>query len=167
MWFAEAVAYAEVMRQMEKTKKKPKVYVIGSLRNPFIPEIAAHIRAQMDDKVEVFDDWYAAGEHADDYWRDYEKGRGHGYIQALDGYAAGHVFSFDKHHLDTCDAAILVLPAGRSGHLELGYVAGRGKPTAILLDADPDRFDVMYKFADVVTKDLDDITSHLKEELHL
>jgi hypothetical protein len=142
---------------------KRKVYIIGSLRNGQVPEIAKKLRSLMPD-VEVFDDWYAAGFEADDMWRTYEKERGRTYEEALQGYAAKHVFEFDKHHLDTCDAAILVLPAGKSGHLELGYVAGRGKWTAILLDGEYDRWDVMLKFSDKVTRDLDDIVDGLKEE---
>ena len=120
------------------------IYLIGSLRNPEIPKIAGEIRKK---GFDVFDDWYAAGPEADDYWRDYEKLRGHDYPTALSGYAARHVFEFDLYHLDRCDIGILVLPAGRSGHLELGFMAGKEKPTFILLGAEPDRFDVMYKFA--------------------
>lgn len=142
---------------------KRKLYLIGSLRNPEIPALGNKLRELLPD-VEVFEDWYSAGERADDHWKEYEQGRGRTYEEALEGYAARHVFEFDKHHLDTCDAAILVLPAGKSGHLELGYVAGRGKWTAILLDADYDRWDVMYAFADKVTRDLDDILDGLKEE---
>lgn len=132
------------------------IYLIGSLRNPEIPKLAAALRKQLP-YVEFFDDWYAAGEAADDSWRDYEKDRGHSFREALEGHAAKHVFSFDKHHLDRASAAVLVLPAGKSGHLELGYVAGSGKPTAILLDADPERYDVMYQFADLVTSDPDEL----------
>jgi hypothetical protein len=123
-----------------------ELYLIGSLRNPEIPRIASELRGV---GVDVFDDWYAAGPHADDSWRDYEKGKGNTYSQALQGYAAKHVFAFDKHHLNRVDGAILCLPAGRSGHLELGYSAGLGKQTYILLD-DPERWDVMYQFADRV-----------------
>lgn len=97
--------------------------------------------------LEVFDDWYAAGPEADDYWKKYEQERGRSYQEALEGYAANHVFSFDKFHLDRLDAALLVLPAGKSGHLELGYVAGSSKPTYILLDEQDIRWDVMYLFA--------------------
>jgi hypothetical protein len=124
-------------------------------------ELSNKLRAELPE-VEVFDDWIAAGPEADDYWRDYEKQKGNTYAQGLQGYAAKHVFSFDKHHLDTSDAAILVLPAGKSGHLELGYVAGQGKYTAILIE-DPDRWDVMYQFADVVTDDVDVLITKLKE----
>lgn len=120
-----------------------KVYLIGSLRNDKIPAIGACLR---DVGFEVFDDWYAAGPEADDYWKQYEEARGHDYAEALKGHAAEHVFEFDKHHLDTSDLAILVLPAGRSGHLELGYMVGAGKPGYILHD-NPERWDVMYRFA--------------------
>jgi nucleoside 2-deoxyribosyltransferase len=65
----------------------------------------------------------------------------------LKGAAAQHVFAFDRENLDASDAAVLVLPAGKSGHLELGYMAGKGKKTYILMDKEPERFDVMYCFA--------------------
>lgn len=120
------------------------IYLIGSLRNPDIPKIAASLRSA---DWEVFDDWHAAGPHADDCWRDYEQARGHNYKEALAGWAARHVFDFDLHHLNRCDMAVLCLPAGKSGHLELGYCAGLGKPTFILMDGEPERFDVMYQFA--------------------
>lgn len=139
-----------------------KLYLIGSLRNPRVQEIAAEFRKLLP-TWEVFDDWQAAGPEADDYWRDYEKAKGHDFAKALEGYAAKHVYEFDKHHLDTSDAAILILPAGKSGHLELGYMVDKGKYTAIMLDDDPDRFDVMYSFVDKVTRSVADIVEDLNE----
>ena len=133
------------------------IYLIGSLRNPTIPQIAETLRQS---GHEVFDDWYAAGPEADDKWKDYEQGRGHSYVEALAGHAARHVFSFDLEHLNRSTAAILVLPAGKSGHLELGYAIGRGKAGYILLDT-PDRWDVMYSFATRVTTDLGEIVGDI------
>jgi hypothetical protein len=125
-----------------------KTYLIGSLRNPEIPLLAQRMReAGLHD---VFDDWHAAGPEADDHWQEYEKARGHDFASALGGFAAQHVFEYDKHHLDTCDAVVLVLPAGKSGHLEFGYAIGKGKTGFILLAEEPERFDVMYAFADKV-----------------
>lgn len=126
------------------SSKINSLYLIGSLRNERVTEVANKLR---DLGLDVFDDWMAAGPEADDFWKSYEVGRGNSYVQALSGYAARHVFAFDKFHLDRCDSALLVLPAGKSGHLELGYVAGSGKPTFILLDEQDVRFDVMYQFA--------------------
>lgn len=137
----------------------PKIYLIGSLRNPKIPEIANEIRKS---GFEVFDDWYAAGPEADDKWKEYEQGRGRGYKDALNGHAATHVYQFDKKHLDESDAVILVAPAGKSGHLELGYCLGKGTPGFILLEEGNDRWDVMYKFANGVSDKLSDIVEHLK-----
>lgn len=118
------------------------IYLIGSLRNPEIPNIGNKLRTKGHD---VFDDWHAAGPHADDEWKRYETGREHSYSDALRGFAAKHVFDFDLFHLNRCNAGLLVLPAGRSGHLELGYLIGQGKPGFVLMDS-PDRWDVMYQF---------------------
>jgi hypothetical protein len=129
------------------------IYLIGSLRNPKVPEIANQLRER---GLNVFDDWYAAGETADDSWRDYEKAKGLTFMEALKGAAARNVFEFDKRHLQLSDAVVLVCPAGKSGHLELGWMLGQGKPGFILLD-NPDRWDVMYQFATLVTDSLDEI----------
>lgn len=141
---------------MSKSKIK-SIYLIGSLRNEEIPEHAETLRSL---GLDVFDDWFAAGPEADDFWKKYETGRSRGYKEALRGFAARHVFEFDKHHLDRCDAAILALPAGRSGHLELGYVAGSGKPAFILLDGQDSRFDVMYQFATEIFHNKDEMIDY-------
>jgi len=124
--------------------KPKKLYLMGSLRNPKVSELAAKIRTI---GYDVFDDWMAAGPVADDCWRDYERQRGRQYKAALEGHAANHVFSHDKHHLDTSDVGVLFLPAGKSAHLELGYFLGCGKPGFIYMEEEPERYDVMYKFA--------------------
>jgi len=133
------------------------IYLIGSLRNPQIPDIGNTLR---DAGFDVLDDWYGAGEIADDSWKAYELQRGRTYQQALQGRAANHIFAFDKSHLDRCEIGILVCPAGRSGHLELGYMAGSGKRTYILVD-NPDRWDLMYKFADAVCFSVAELLSEL------
>ena len=140
-----------------------KIYQIGSLRNPSIPKIAAQLRSA---GHEVFDDWFAAGPEADDYWQKYEQERGHNFKQGLQGYAANHVYNFDKHHLDRCDIAVLALPAGKSGHLELGYCIGSGKKGYILFDLDgnmPDRWDVMYLFANAVFFSVEDLVKEIQQ----
>lgn len=120
------------------------LYLIGSLRNENVPVLGKKLRAL---GIDVYDDWYGAGHEADDKWKEYELARGRSYREALDGYAAKNVYHLDKSHIDRCDMALLVLPAGRSGHLELGYAIGSGKPGYILLDPATDRWDVMYGFA--------------------
>lgn len=135
------------------------IYIIGSLRNENIPQVGNILR---DAGWDAFDDWYGAGHEADDKWRDYENIRGRSHRHALYGYAARHVFEFDKRHLDRCDLALLVLPAGKSGHLELGYFVGTGKPGFILFDSIPERYDVMAQFASDVFYSNDEMIQGLQ-----
>ena len=138
---------------------KPIIYLIGSLRDLKVPEIGQQLR---DAGFEVFDDWHAAGPTADDEWKRYEENRDHNYAEALKGYAAKHVFEFDLHHISRANLGILMLPCGKSGHLELGYMLGQGKKGYILLDDNVARFDVMYKFADGVFADLKSLIQELR-----
>ena len=134
------------------------IYVIGSLRSPQIPHIGNKLR---DAGYEVFDDWFSAGEEADDKLWAYEQLRGHNYREALQGYAAKHIFEFDKTHIDRCEAAVLVMKAGRSAHLELGYVLGQGKPGFILFDEEPPRIDLMYQFATGIAYNVEELVMML------
>lgn len=136
-----------------------KIYIIGSLRNPAIPEFANTLTKE---GFDAFADWFSPGPEADDYWRNYSKARGWTYKQALQSHAAKHVFEFDKHHLDAADVAVMLMPAGKSGHLELGYHVGKGKPGYILFDQEPDRYDVMTQFATDIFFNVDDLIIELR-----
>jgi nucleoside 2-deoxyribosyltransferase len=122
------------------------LYIIGSLRNPDVPNFANQIEA-LGLGIEAFADWFAPGPEADDYWRLYEKARNRSYDEALRGWAAKHVFEFDHFHLNRCEGAVMLMPAGKSCHLELGYTIGQGKPGYIVFDKEPERWDVMVQFA--------------------
>jgi hypothetical protein len=137
------------------------IYLIGSLRNPRMPRIAGELRSA---GYEVYDDWYAAGPEADDHWKAYEINRGRTFTDAMQGHAARHVFFQDKQYLDRADVGVLVLPAGKSGHLELGYLIGRGTRGYILLDDTVDRWDVMYRFADGVCASVEQFVQLLRRE---
>ncbi len=123
------------------------IYLIGSLGNESIPHIANSIEET--GAYEVFSDWFAPGPRADEYWKDYSKARVLSYAEALKSYAATHIFEFDKKHIDRCDIGVLVMPCGRSGHLELGYMIGQGKPGYILFEEEPEKWDIMAQFASV------------------
>lgn len=122
---------------------RARLYVIGSLRNPRVPEVGNWLRVL---GFQVFDDWYSCGPEADDKWQEYEKQRGRSFDEALRSPFAQSVFQLDYTHLNQSDAVVLVMPAGKSAHLELGYMVGKGKPAFILFDGEPDRWDTMYQF---------------------
>lgn len=60
---------------------------------------------------------------------------------------ARRAFEVDKAGLDWADTVVLLLPSGRSSHLEAGYGVGRGKELFVLGEPVPGEFDVMYGFA--------------------
>ena len=147
--FCEKCAYGQSFLAGPKKgepafSKIESFYVIGSLRNPEIVQFANELQAL---GYEAFADWKSAGPDADDFLRDYSKDRGLNYKQALQTPAAKNIFQFDKFHLDRTDAAVFLMPGGRSAHLELGYTIGKGKPGFIVFDKEPERVDVMYQFA--------------------
>jgi hypothetical protein len=136
------------------------IYIIGSLRNPEIPLLGNDLRKL---GLDVFDDWFSSGPETDDYWQKYEKIRGRTYGEALEGTMAEHIFSYDKHHLDRTDGVVMLAPAGKSGHMELGYTIGKGKPGFVLFDKEPERYDVMYRFATGIFFDRQKFFDHLIE----
>ena len=138
----------------------PQGYIIGSLRNPDIPHIANAIR---DLGLHAFDDWWSASEDADEWWQNHEKIRGRTYKEALNGAHATNVFEFDLKNIEESSFGVLVLPAGKSGHMEMGYMRGEGKPIWIYFDGEPDRFDIMYRFAYDVCFSLDELLASLKD----
>jgi len=134
------------------------IYLIGSLRNTRIPEIAGELRAE---GHEVFDDWFSPGPKCDDEWQAYERSRGRTYKEALAGHHAQNQFAFDHSHIKQAEVGVLVLPAGKSAHLELGYMIGRGQRGYILLEEQPERFDLMYLFAHGIAENMDELKSFL------
>lgn len=136
------------------------VYIIGSLRLPAVREVSKLLRET--GRFDVFDDWHAAGPEADDIWQKYEQERGHNYIQALQGWHAKDVFNFDLTHITRSSIGVLVLPAGKSGHMELGYMLGQRKRGYILMPEEPERWDIMYQFATGIFYDVKDLIAELK-----
>lgn len=147
----------------EQTKTQNGIYLIGSLRNENVPVLAKELREEL--KIEVFDDWFSPGPEADDFWRKYEKLRGSSYKEALSNWAGKHVFEFDKYHIDRLPIGVLYMPAGKSGHLELGYMLGCGKKGYILFDEEPERWDVMYQFATGVFFKKEELIAELKKQI--
>lgn len=57
-------------------------------------------------------------------------------------------FQEDKSWLDWAGTVIMLMPCGKSSHLEAGYAKGQGKRLYIYGDFPKGEFDVMYGFAD-------------------
>ena len=135
------------------------IYLIGALKNWDIVQLTNELEQQ---GFDVFSEWLTPGPEADSFLLKYAKLRGWSYKQALDSYAANHTFLFDKKHIDRCDLAVMCMPCGKSGHIELGYVIGCGKPGYILFDSEPERFDLMHKLATDIFFSKQDLFDELK-----
>jgi len=139
------------------------VYLAGSLRNRAIPKIIEEMHGYLN--ANIFADWYAAGPEADDHWKEFYKALGYEYTEALKEPASINTFEFDKKNMLASNTMVLALPAGKSGHLELGWFLGQGKPGYILLDESEDRWDVMYQFATGVTSSVQELCSWLEKDI--
>ena len=148
----------------KEIKNKRVIYIIGSLRNKQVPIIANQLRNDLPN-VEIFDSWFSPGPKADDYWRDYCKGKGLTYKQALADPSGVHILQFDKHHLDRATDVVLIQKAGKSCHLELGYSIGKGKRSFVLFNDEPARYDVMMGFVinDNICFDYNELVTELKK----
>jgi hypothetical protein len=82
--------------------------------------------------------------------------------EALRHPAAKRGFSFDMRALAGADATVLVLPCGRSAHLELGYAVGRGQRAFVLCDSTLDQPELLYLMATRICLDIAELVSELQ-----
>ena len=70
-------------------------------------------------------------------------------------------FSNDFDAMRWADAFVLVMPSGRSAHIEAGWAIGSRKPTCILIEerCEPE---LMYKLADAIALDVFEVIEWLK-----
>ena len=124
-----------------------KIYVASSWRNPIQQEIVRALRGAGN---EVYDfrnpmpgqHGFAWSEVNPD-WLNWTP------EQFIEDLYSGHPavargFTLDKAALEWCDTCVLVLPCGRSAHLEAGYCAGKGKRTVFFLHPDKFEPELMY-----------------------
>lgn len=89
------------------------------------------------------------------------------YLAGLEHPRSVEGFNSDFEAMERADTFVLVLPCGRSAHLELGWAVGAGKRTAILLDPDSNDNvtpELMYKMVDFVTDSVMDLLAWLGVE---
>lgn len=69
-------------------------------------------------------------------------------------------FEADYAAMQKADTFVMVLPCGKSAHLELGWAIGAGKRTAVLLE-DPVEPELMYRAADHLAPSVFDLLGWL------
>jgi len=132
-----------------------KIYVASSWRNHVQQAVVAACREM---GHEVYDFKHPAPGSTGFSWReidpDWKYWTPNQFREGLFHDVAQEGFDQDMDALKGCDACILVLPCGRSAHIEAGYAIGAGKPTCILV-LDPMEPELMYKMADNIVTSFD------------
>lgn len=134
-----------------------RIYVASSWRNPLQGGVVEALRL---DGHEVYDfknprpgDKGFAWAEIDPDW---QKWTAEQYRAALDHPIAKAGFASDFNAMKWADVFVLVLPCGRSAHLELGWAAGQGKQT-IILTRDGEEPELMARMCDHICGSLDEV----------
>ena len=127
-----------------------KIYVASSWKNNLQPEIVLALR-KLGHEVYDFRRPGLSGDgfswsKIDEDWRNWSLEE---YIKSLDHPQAVTGFNSDFEAMQWADVFVLVMPCGRSAHLEAGWAVGQGKPTCILLSDQPFEPELMYKLASI------------------
>ena len=140
-----------------------KIYVASSWRNSYQPEVVSVLREQ---GHEVYDFRNPApgdnGFHwseLDEKWQDWSP---ENFRDALNDPIAVDGFNSDASALKSSDCCVLVLPSGRSAHLEAGFMAGMGKPLIIFIP-EPCEPELMYSFARKIVTDMHQLIFSVKD----
>lgn len=153
---------------------KMYIYVASSWRNPKYEEVLSKVKDRFG-SANVYDfknpfpgdrgfGWSQIDKEYKTKWAsDYDA-----YRQALDHFEAEHGFGLDMAALEKADVCLLVLPCGKSAHLELGFAVGEGKFTVVLLEHETNfEPELMYKMCSricIATEEaLDEIAEYEKE----
>lgn len=73
--------------------------------------------------------------------------RGSEFTEVLNHPIAEAGYGKDYQAMQWAEAFVLVLPCGKSAHLELGWAAGQNKVTIVLLEPGKNEPELMYKLA--------------------
>lgn len=166
----ECTGSDQTMARLERhhDDRRPYVYVASSWRCDMHPAVVAALRAA---GIGHYDFRNPAGRTGFS-WKDVggsplgpenERESVNRYLEMLEHPAAIVGFESDLAAMRRADTFVLVLPCGRSAHLELGWAVGQGKRTAILLE-DPTVPELMYRMVDYLATSLVDLLGWLGVE---
>lgn len=138
-----------------------RIYVASSWRNEWQPIVVDRLRNIGHEVYDFRNPW--PGQHGFS-WReiapDWQNWTPEQYRQILlNNPICAQGFLADMRAMKWADTGVLVLPCGRSSHLELGWLAGAGKRTIILSEQmEPE---LMYLIADHICLSIEEVVDLL------
>lgn len=137
-----------------------KVYVAASWRTPQQPDVVIALREAGHDVYDFRHEGFGWKE-LDPNWESWDLATYLKHLRtsprALQGYTR------DMEALAAADACVLVLPSGRSAHLEFGYAIGRGKISMVLFLEQPVVPDLMYMAAQHLVTSIPQAVKRLRD----
>lgn len=139
-----------------------RIYVASSWRNKYQPEVVSKL---VDFGHEIYDFRNPPGK-AGFQWKDIEESwqtwTMERYRELLTTTAdAAFGYTADRRAMQWADTCLLVLPCGRSAHLEAGYFHGANKRLIIYIP-EPIEPDLMYLMADYICLTMDEVFEALR-----
>ncbi len=139
-----------------------KIYVASSWRDQYYPGV---VNKPQEAEHEVYDFRNPPHGRGGFHWSDvdpyFQNWTVKQYREGLKDPWSETQFKSDLDALTWADACVLVLPCGRSAHTEAGWMAGNGKKTVVYIP-EMQEAELMYKLFDLVSDDLDEISSFLQ-----
>jgi len=127
-----------------------KIYLASSWKNADLVRSLATYLEQQDLEVDAF--CQATDSRYSFHWSELvdteEELQRYDALSFLADPRVQRAFTEDKRWLDWADTIVMVMPCGRSSHLEAGYAKGQGKRLFIYGEFPKGEFDVMYGLAD-------------------
>lgn len=142
---------------MNLDQRYRKIYVASSWRNAKQQEVVISLRVAghlvYDFRNPSFNIKGFSWSEIDPLWQQWTAET---YKEALDHPLAKKGFACDMDAMKWADTFVLVLPCGRSAHLELGWACGMNKQTIIILE-DKNEPELMNKMVDHLCLSLDEV----------
>lgn len=148
---------------VQSSAKPIRIYVASSWRNQRQPSVVRELRSRGHDVYDFRNPPGRTGfswkQCADEHQiRDPRRFRD----EVLRSPLARAGFKSDMDALSAADATVLVLPCGRSAHLELGWAAGAGRRTYVLFDEAVDEPELMYLMNTRICLSIDELVDELQ-----
>lgn len=141
-----------------------RIYVASSWRNGHQPAVVKALRGA---GHAVYDfrapPHRPGGFHWSEIDPDWQNWTAEGYRAALLHHpVSSHGYVSDQRAMEWADTCVLVLPCGRSAHIEAGWFCGRGKRTIIMLNGATEP-ELMYLLAQEIVVSTDELLRALDQ----
>lgn len=137
------------------------IYLATSWKNPFFEETRDSLRwaghVVYDFRKDGFS-WSKIGLDPNPENEDFD-----GYLEKVHLPEGDAGFNRDMDALQACTHCVLLLPSGRSAHIEAGWAKGSGRKLCVYVPQ-YDGPDLMWRMADKITDNFADVAAWLEEK---